>query len=62
MGNDPDVQKQIEKLLAEAQEKLAEAQKLAREHKESFYFCPDYGMGGTYDGLDGTWIPSSHNC
>ncbi len=65
-----DIQKQIQKLCAEALEKVREAEKLATEHKLTFSFDVAYGMGGTFYGdetmrdeyKEDGWYASSHSC
>lgn len=41
---------------------LAEAEAIANKHNLSFNIYPAYGMGGTYDGEEGEWSPSSQGC
>lgn len=62
----------INQLLREAEEKLAEAQKLANEAGIVFYWSgPAYGMGGSYvskeaaeqwGSSDAGWQASSYSC
>lgn len=53
-------------LMAEAKAKLinafSEAEAVADKYELSFSIDPAYGMGGTYDGEDGEWCPSSQSC
>jgi hypothetical protein len=57
----------IAELVLQAESNISEAEHLAREHELTFDFCPAYGMGGTYNGgnttwLDDGWNPSSMSC
>lgn len=57
---------QIQEHLAAAYASIREAEKLARDHKRTFFFSVTYGMGGYFDPTeaetDGGWISSSQNC
>lgn len=54
---------QISTLIAEAQTLVNEAESLANEHDISFSMnLGDYGMGGWYDGEEGSWQASSQSC
>jgi hypothetical protein len=56
--------------VAEFEKVLAQAEAIADEHGLSFHICPEYGMGGTYEGGEPKsgwyythgWNPSSGSC
>jgi chaperonin cofactor prefoldin len=51
----------IDSKIKEIEKILAECTKIADENNVEFSFSPVYGMGGSYDPVDG-WISSSSQC
>lgn len=70
MTSKEEAQKKIQQHLATARAEIAEACKLADEHKTSFSWDLAYGMGGEYEGnpdlrseySEDGWQSSSHSC
>lgn len=60
MANNPE--KELKKIVGLINKHLEEAEKIANKHELSFSIYPEYGMGGTYDGSEGRWYPSSQSC
>ena len=57
-----EIRDEMRRLVHDAEAKLAEAERFADVHGLSFYFCPEYGMGGEYCGEEQQWYPSSEGC
>ena len=61
--NEQEIRNEMKKLVDEVEQVLRKAESFADKHNISFYFCPEYGMGGSYDGEEQQWYPSSsQNC
>lgn len=60
--NDSIAEAELEEKVNAFNTALAEAEAIANKHNLTFNIYPAYGMGGTYDGEEGEWSPSSQSC
>lgn len=61
-SNENEAREEINKLISKAYDAINRAEELANKFNITFDFDVAYGMGGSYDPVEGEWVSSSENC